>query len=372
MICHYLATGLVDTFGVTQSADVLATKRCLFALKNGGALDAGESGSTLRFFIPLVLAIGGNYTFVGHGKLMQRPNDELFSVLSKHGASFSKVGDTLNLSGKLTAGEYSIRGDISSQYITGLMLALPLLNGDSVISLTTKIASRPYIDITLEVLKNFGIQITESGNKFIIKGNQKFTPAKADIEGDWSNAAFFLVGGAIGGDITVSGLNLSSLQGDKEICDILKSAGASVEVFADKVRVKKSDLKAFTFNADNCPDLVPIASILAGEANGQSVIKNISRLKIKESDRVESTVKMLLAFGVSAYEKDDNLYINGVNGQFSGGTVSSFNDHRIAMATAIGGIIAKNTVIIDGAEAVDKSYPDFYKDYEKIGGKVND
>ena len=145
-----------------------------------------------------------------------------------------------------------------------------------------------------------------------------------------------------------------------------------VEVFADKVRVKKSDLKAFTFNADNCPDLVPIASILAGAANGQSVIKNISRLKIKESDRVESTVKMLLAFGVSAYEKDDNLYINGVNGQFSGGKVSSFNDHRIAMATAIGGIIAKNTVIIDGAEAVDKSYPDFYKDYEKIGGKVND
>ena len=372
MICHYLATGFVDTFGVTESADVLATKRCLLALKNGGELDAGESGSTLRFFIPLVLAIGGDFTFVGHGKLMQRPNDELFSVLNKHGATFTKTDNTLNAKGKLTAGEYSIRGDISSQYITGLMFALPLLDGDSVITLTTEIASRPYVDITLEVLKNYGIIITESENKFIIKGNQKFTPAKADVEGDWSNSAFFLVGGAIGGDVTVSGLNLSSLQGDKVIVDILKSANANVEIFADKVRVKKSDLNAFTFNADNCPDLVPIASILAGASKGQSVITNISRLKIKESDRVESTIKMLSAFGVSAFEKDDNLYINGTNGQFSGGTVSSFNDHRIAMATAIGAVIAKNTVTIDGAEAVNKSYPDFYKDYEKIGGKVND
>jgi 3-phosphoshikimate 1-carboxyvinyltransferase len=252
------------------------------------------------------------------------------------------------------------------------MMALPLLDGDSVISLTTEIASKPYIDITLQVLKNFGITITESGNKFIIKGGQKFIPNKADVEGDWSNASFFLVGGAIGGDVTVSGLNLSSLQGDKVIVDILKSANANVEIFADKVRVKKSDLTAFTFNADNCPDLVPIASILAGASKGQSVITNISRLKIKESDRVESTIKMLSAFGVSAFERDDNLYINGTNGQFLGGTVSSFNDHRIAMSAAIGGLIAKNTVIIDGAEAVNKSYPDFYNNYVILGGKVND
>lgn len=372
MICHYLATGKVDSLGATESADVLATKRCLFALKNGGILDAGESGSTLRFFIPLVSAIGGKFTFVGHGKLMQRPNDELFSVLSSHGISFEKSGDTLTVTGKLTAGEFSIRGDISSQYITGLMFALPLLNGDSVINLTTSIASRPYVDITLEVLKNFGIEIVEIENKFIIKGNQKFRSINAVVEGDWSNSAFFLVGGAISGCVTVGGLNLSSLQGDKVIVDVLKSAGAKVELNGDKVTVFKSSLSAFSFNADDCPDLVPIASILAGASKGQSVIKNVKRLKIKESNRIESTINMLSAFGVTAFEQDDNLYVNGTNGQFSGGTVSSFNDHRIAMSTAIGALIASNTVVIDGANAVDKSYPDFYKDYSLLGGKVDD
>lgn len=372
MICHYLATGQVDTLKATESGDVLATKRCLSALKNGELLDAGESGSTLRFFIPLVLAIGGKFTFVGHGKLMQRPNDELFLALSNHGVSFVKKENTLTVTGKLTAGEFSIRGDVSSQYITGLMFALPLLDGDSVINLTTNIASRPYVDITLEVLKKYGIEIIENENKFIIKGNQKFKPAMTDVEGDWSNSAFFLVGGAISGEVTVSGLNVSSLQGDKVIVDILKSAGAHLKIDNDKVTAKKSELKAFTFNANDCPDLVPIASILAGASKGQSVITNVQRLKIKESNRVESTINMLSAFGVTAYEKDNNLFINGANGQFSGGTVSSFNDHRIAMSTAIGALIAKNTVIIEGADAVNKSYPDFYKDYSLLGGKVSD
>lgn len=369
MICEYLAYGEVKSSAIL-SDDILATTKCLSAIKSGAILDAGESGSTLRFLIPVVSALGGEYTFLTHGKLASRPNDELFSALEKHGVNAYRDGDKIKVSGKLTAGEYRLRGDISSQYITGLLLSLPLLDGDSVIVPTTPLVSTPYIEITLEVLKDFGVKIDFKDGKFYIKGNQKFD-GKSKIEGDWSNAGFFLTAGAISGEVTVSGLNLNSKQGDKIIVDLIQRAGAKVTVLGDTVTVKKSALNAITFSAEDCPDVVPIASVLCACADGVSVIKDISRLKIKESDRVFSVIELLKTLGVTAKEKENSLLIYGNGGDFSGGTVSSFNDHRIVMASAIAGFLCKEPLIITDAQAVNKSYPTFFEDYILCGGKAD-
>ena len=369
MICEYLAYGKVLSSAL-NSDDILATKRCLDAIKKGEILDAAESGSTLRFLIPVVSALGGEYTFATHGKLASRPNDELFSVLSSHGVSAYLDGTKIKVLGKLTAGEYRLRGDISSQYITGLLLSLPLLDGDSVIIPTTPLVSTPYIDITIEVLKDFGIDIKVEDGKFYVKGNQVFN-GKSKIEGDWSNAGFFLTAGAIAGKVTVSNLNLNSKQGDKIIVDLIKKAGALVTVSKDEVTVQSTNLKPITFSAEDCPDVVPIASVLCAFAGGVSVINDIARLKIKESDRVFSVISMLKTLGVKAEEKDNALFIYGNGGKFSGGTVSSFNDHRIVMASAIAGLLCAEPLVITGAEAVNKSYPTFFDDYSLCGGKVD-
>ena len=362
LICNYLASGKIDEDNLINSKDILATKRCLKALMADEVLDAGESGSTLRFFIPIVSALGGEYTFIGQGKLMSRPNDELFNCLNEHGVTAKKLGDKITVNGKLTSGEYKLRGDISSQYFTGLMMTLPLLEGDSVIVPTTPLVSLPYIFITLEVLKNHGIDIKFDGKTFFIKGGQKYKTSALKVEGDWSNSAFFLVAGAIAGDITVKGLNFNSAQGDKKIVEILSSAGATLKIDGDKITVKKSVIKPFAFDAEDCPDLVPICSILAGVAKGESVIKNVSRLKIKESDRILSTVEMLKKFGVTAKENSGDLIINGNGGAFTGDNVCAYNDHRIVMSAGVASLIADSETVIDGYEAVDKSYPSFFDD----------
>lgn len=368
-ICSFLAgnENLVDC-GEFSSKDILATVGCLKALReNRSILDCVESGSTLRFMLPLTSAIGGNFTFIGQGRLMERPNEELFTVLREHGIKIDKT-DKIEISGKLTSGEYKIRGDISSQYISGLLMALPILEGDSKITLTSPLLSAPYVDITIEVLQSFGINIVKTKDGFLIKGNQKF---KGEVlpEGDWSNMAFFLCAGAIGGEVTVSGLNPLSKQGDKFILEILKKFGALISVNGDEVFVKKDKLLPFTYSATNCPDLVPITAVLASFADGKSVITDVERLKIKESDRIESTISMLNAFNVEATSDGHSLIIYGKNAK--NGKVNSFNDHRIAMASAIAGLFLDGKTKIFDAEAVNKSYPSFFKDLEKLGGKVS-
>jgi 3-phosphoshikimate 1-carboxyvinyltransferase len=310
--------------------------------------------------------LGGEYEFIGHGKLMDRPNDELFLVLREHGVSVVK-DEKITISGKLTSGEYKIRGDISSQYVSGLLMALPTLNGDSEIILTTPLVSAPYVEITLQVLKAFGIKIDKTKNGFKVYGNQTYS-GEVKPEGDWSNEAFFLVLGAISGDITVNGLNAESVQGDRKIIDILNCAGACVTVSENAVTVKKSDLNAFTFDAESCPDLVPITAVLASKAKGKSVIKNIQRLKIKESDRVESTIAMLNSFGIKAESDGVNLTVYG--GQTHQAVVDSYNDHRIAMSGAVLATATSGKSVINMAEAVNKSYPTFYKDLNSVGGKA--
>ena len=367
-ICNFLAGNVPSgKSGDFTSKDIEATERCLKDVNAGKyEVDCGESGSTLRFLLPLLSARGGEYTFIGHGKLMQRPNDELFSVLREHNISIEKQ-ENIKISGKLTSGDFRLRGDISSQYVSGLLMALPTLDGDSTITLTTPLSSAAYVDITLEVLKAFNIKIEKTDNGYFIKGGQKFS---GDIlpEGDWSNAAFFLVAGAIGKEVEVYGLNPDSVQGDKAILNVLDNAGAKVEIDGDSIKVKASELKGFCMDAENCPDLVPIVAVLAAVAKGESVIKNVERLKIKESDRIESTINTLKAFGVKAEYKDNSLVVYGSTPV--GGTVDSYNDHRIVMAASVLASVSDGVTIINGAEAVQKSYPDFFADFIKLGGEA--
>ncbi len=369
-ICNFLAGNLPSACCKDfTSNDITVTEECLKRMKKGlNVLDCGESGSTLRFLLPLAGAIGGDYEFIGHGKLMDRPNDELFSVLRSHGVSVKK-DETISISGKLTSGEYQLRGDVSSQYISGLLMALPILEGDSEIILTTELSSAPYVEITLEVLKSFGVKIQKTSNGYKIEGGQKYSGSILP-EGDWSNSAFFLVAGAINGDLSVTGLNPNSVQGDRRIIEILKMAGAKTTIDEDCVSVSKSELKAFIIDAKDCPDLVPIVSVLGAYAKGKTIINNVERLKIKESDRIASTINMLNAFNIKAESDGKSLTIYG--GEVKGGKADSYNDHRIAMSTAVLGILASGKAILTGAQAVKKSYPTFFNDFVKLGGKVNE
>lgn len=365
-ICSYFSgEEILERYGDFTSEDIAVTAKCLKAIRSGKRrLDCNESGSTLRFLIPFCASLGGEWELTGSERLMERPNDELFKVLTEHGIKTTS-GKTIKIDGKLQSGEFRIRGDISSQYVSGLLMALPSILGDSEIILTSPLASSPYVDITKEVLLGFGVKIKDTKNGFYIKGNQKYT-GKISPEGDWSNAAFFLVYGAISGKVKVNGLNLNSKQGDRYILEILKQAGAKVVTFGDSVEVEKAELTAFTFDAENCPDLVPIASVLAGFAKGRTTIKNIKRLKIKESDRVESIIAMLKAFNVNAYSDGENLYVDG--GKPSCGEINSFNDHRIVMSASILASGCDGESKIFNAQAVNKSYPTFFLDYKKLGG----
>jgi 3-phosphoshikimate 1-carboxyvinyltransferase len=288
--------------------------------------------------------------------------------LSTHGAKI-KIDDTIKASGKLTPGDYQIAGDVSSQYITGLLFALSILNGKSTITLTTKLTSKPYVDITLKLMQDFGVNVIATTTAYEINGNANYiAPKVIDVDGDWSNASFMLVGGAISNKCTVTGLNLDSTQGDKVILAVLKSAGAKVDINPDGITVQKDKLNAFTFDANDYPDAVPIVSVLASACNGVSVIKNIQRLTLKESDRVQSVLDMLSAVNVVAKRVDDDIVIKG--GSPTGGVIDSYNDHRIVMSSAILSLISNSSVKILGANAVNKSYPTFFEDFTFLGGKV--
>ena len=349
------------------SKDISATENCLKdILDEKRELDCGESGSTLRFLLPLLASIGGEFTLIGHGKLMERPNDELFSVLSEHGVKITK-DDKIRLSGKLFGGEFRIRGDISSQYISGLLMVLPTLEEDSKIILTTPLKSAPYVDITLSVLKDFGVSVQKTEYGYFVKGGQIYS-GEVYPDGDWSNSAFFLVLGAIAGEITVKNLNLKSVQGDKVITDILTRAGATVTFNKDSVTVKEANLKGFTADAENCPDLVPILSVLGAFADGKTVITNVERLKIKESDRIQTTIDMLSCLGVKAESDGHTLTVYG--GGAKSGVADSHNDHRIAMSVAVMASAVEGQTLLTDASAVEKSYPTFFEDFISVGGRV--
>lgn len=335
---------------------------------NEVSIDANESGSTLRFLLPVVLAKCEKAYFTGAGRLPERPLTHLIDALKSGGATFSSDKIPLTATGKLKSGTYTVPGNISSQYVTGLLMALPLLNGDSEIVVEGELASKAYVDITLETMRDFGLktELTERGYR--VFGNQTpVSPGKMVIEGDWSNAAFFLAAGAIGKDpITVTGLNAHSPQGDKNILSLLQKFGAEVEISEDAVTVKGGNLHSAQIDIGETPDLIAPLGAVAAFSKGETVFYNAGRLRLKESDRIVTMKNLILSLGGHAEEEKDKLIVYG--GSVKGGECDGANDHRIVMAAAIAGAYSENGAVINGAEAVNKSYPGFFKDFELAGG----
>ena len=316
--------------------------------------DCFESGSTLRFLIPVAAALGCSSEFTGRAKLPQRPITPYFTELTKNGIVFETTEMPYRFSGQLKAGTYTIAGDISSQFISGLLFALPLLDGDSEIVITSPLQSKAYVDITIASLNNFGITVSEIEHGYLVPGNQEFKSQETSIEADMSQAAFYVVSNAIGSDIKIEGLNKNSLQGDRAILDIVSSANGN----------------AFDIDASQIPDLVPILTVLAAFSKGTSHITNCGRLRLKESDRLAVITKELNKLGADITENTDSLTINGVEA-LHGGICESHLDHRIPMSLTIASTRSTEPIIINGAECVSKSYPNFFEDFRALGGKAD-
>lgn len=333
-------------------------------------LHCKESGTTLRLLLPLVSTFSKEATVDCSEGLIKRPIRELIETLEESGLYFKEKGFPINISGNVTTDFFKISGDISSQYVSGLLLLSSLLDQRSSIYLTTKLESRTYVNITIKVLRDFGIIVNEleEGVFEIYGGRDKILPPKEyQIEGDWSNAAFFLVGGCLGDSIKMSGLNLESSQGDKKIVQILKKAGAILTCSDDFISSNRSHLNSFEVDFSETPDLFPILSVVAALSKGQSILKGGERLKLKESNRIESTFQMLKSLGADVKKREDGLIIQGKE-ILDGGIVNSFNDHRIVMSVTMASIRCKEPVSIVNAGAVKKSYPNFFEDFKKVGG----
>lgn len=334
-------------------------------------INANESGSTLRFLMPICGALGVTTTFVGQGKLPQRPYNILADAMTKNGVEFNKKeGLPLTINGKLQSGIYNIAGDVSSQYITGLLYALPLVDGDSEIVLTSPLQSKGYVDMTLCVLNDFGIEIGQTANGYKIKGNQQYKAKDFVVEGDWSNGAFWLVAGALNNGITVTGLDTNSLQGDKEILSVLKKMGAKTVEKQNEIIVEKSTLTGVEVDVSQIPDLAPILSVALACAKGKGKITNASRLKIKESDRLQAINDNLNAVGIKTLLGNDWVEIVGSQ-NITGGIANGFNDHRVVMSMAVLSTQTQNGITTSDAHAINKSYPDFLDIFTAHGGKVN-
>lgn len=360
-----------------RSDDIEATIRCLDALKSGAAegadlpvLDCGESGSTLRFMLPLAATYGCGAEFFGRGRLPERPLSPLDEQMAEHGVVIERAqgeaGKILTVRGRMKGGEFTLPGNVSSQFLTGLLMALPLAEESSRIKMTGQVESKGYVTMTLDVLKYFGISVLREDDTYYIKGNQKYTsPApRINVEGDWSNGAFWLVAarvqvehwkvsdaGSHVPDMKVTGLSKDSVQADRKIMRLIRSSRGPMIVDASQV-----------------PDLVPIACVLGALRERTTVVENGARLRIKESDRLRTTYEMLRSLGADIHEIEDGLLIHGT-GSLRGGTVDGAGDHRIVMAAAIAAIGCKEPVTILGAEAVAKSYPGFFDDYRALGGE---
>lgn len=334
-------------------------------------IDCSESGSTVRFLIPIALIKKRDTVFEGHGKLAYRPLKTYFDIFDEQKIKYEHPEDRvlpLEIDGKLRAGEFNIPGNISSQFISGLMFSLPFLEGDSTINITTNLESVGYIDMTLDMLKRFGIEIENNNYKsFNIKGNQRGKAVNYKVEGDFSQAAFWMSAGLLNGDINCKDLDFSSLQGDKIIVDILEKMGGNIS--RNSFNAKKSLTHGIIIDASQCPDLVPILAVVGALSEGTTKIINAARLRIKESDRLKAMATELNKLGADVSELEDGLIINGKK-TLKGGIVESWNDHRIAMALGIAALKCEKPVTIRGSQCVSKSYPEFWKDFKKLGGDI--
>lgn len=389
LICAALGCNDVRIRFEGLSKDILATAECLSALgadvqtgenelritqaerqQTGerAVLPTGESGSTLRFLLPLAGALGRSAEFVMQGRLSERPLAPFDRLLTEHGMVIRKEGQHLLSDGQLRGGRFCLPGNISSQFFSGLLMALPLLQEDSILETDGPLESSGYVQLTEEILRRAEIDFEKSQDKlWRIPGRQHSRlPAVIDAEGDWSNAAFFLCAGALSErGIRVSGLNRQSSQGDREILSILRRMGAEVTEAGDSVSVRKKALRPVSVDAGAIPDLVPVLAVLCCACSGESEIRGAARLRLKESDRLQSTAGLIRRLGGSAEELPDGLVIRG-SGVLKGGTADACNDHRIAMSAAVAACMCTGTVKLSGAECVDKSYPAFWQDFESL------
>jgi len=394
VICAGLSEGISNIDNIIFSEDIKATtmgmesfgievnrkdesinikgKSKLSLVKN--IINCNESGSTLRFLIPLALLTGEEISFEGRGKLVSRPLDVYYEMLKNQNIHYENNNGQLPLKvkGSLKPGTFYVKGNISSQFITGLMFSLPLLEGDSKIIVTTELESKGYVDLTIDCMDKFGVKIENKDYKeFYIKGNQKYINRDYRVEGDFSQAAFWIVAGILGTNIKCKDLNLNSLQGDKIILDIVKVMGANIKISEDTIEVCESETKGIVIDASECPDLVPILSVLGALSEGTTKIINAERVRIKECDRLKAMQTELSKVGADIEETEDGLIIKGKS-SLKGGTVDSWNDHRIAMAMAVASIKCQEPIIITNSNAVTKSYPEFWKDFKMLGGNIDE
>lgn len=371
LLCSFLAGGGTVS-PIIPSKDMQAMQQAISALENDDKIvDCIESGNTLRFVIPVAAALGKSATFVGSGRLPERPLETFLELLPKHNIKCTSNGRLpLSIEGKLTAGKYEIAGNISSQYISGLLFALPILDGDSEIVLTTRLESKPYIDLTIKVMRDFGVEVQETESGYLVRGNQQYKTRDYIVESDWSQAAFFLVGGAVGKSVALKGLDMNSVQGDKAIVDILKKFGADIEIKENEIISRKAELKGIKVDVSDIPDTVPALAVAAAYANGRTEIVGGERLRFKESDRIESVVSNLKRLGADVTETSDGMIINGGK-KLKGAELLGYNDHRIVMAFSIAALFAGGETIITEANSINKTYPSFFEDYNRIGGQAN-
>ena len=386
VICASLATGRSTIKNIQLSDDILATiegMRSFGAVisyenqtltidgisnetaKESRTIDCNESGSTLRFLIPLATLFTGETHFIGQGHLGKRPLEpyqELFDAQSLHYNQATTENLQLSVAGPLTSGIYEMRGDISSQFITGMLLTLPLLAEDSILKITTHLESKGYIDLTLSVLQSFGIVIEqdEDGQEYRIKGQQAYTARDYTVEGDYSQAAFWLSANALGNELLVNGLDSDSLQGDQAIVSILATVNGGSN---DSERI---------IDGAQVPDIIPVVALVAALSKGKTKIINLERLRIKESDRLVATQKELTALGAQIEIVGDSLLIEGVSELSGGQEVWSHKDHRMAMMLAIASTVCQEPIHIKDTDCVKKSYPNFWETFQQLGGKIHE
>jgi 3-phosphoshikimate 1-carboxyvinyltransferase len=371
------ALRVIEALGakVTRGKDEVIVRGGMNLTGPGTILNCGESGLAIRMFSPIAALWSGELTLTGEGSLLSRPVSMMEEPLKELGVRVTTTNGCppLKVKGPLLGGEAEVDGSVSSQFLTGLLMALPKAAKDSRLTVTN-LKSMPYIDMTLGLFQAFGVQVRHTNYEmFFIKGSQTYACQKGEywVEGDWSGVSFLLAAGAVGavaGSVTVTGVDTTSPQADRKIIDALAAAGALVEMTGNTVSVSKGKLKGFQFDATHCPDLFPPLAVLACNCEATTVITGVERLVHKESNRAMALEKELSSLGAIIRIDGNRMEIKGA--KLKGGVIDSHNDHRIAMAAAIAAINAQGAVTIRGDECVAKSYPDFFEDLKKIGGNV--
>lgn len=332
-------------------------------------VDCNESGSTIRFLIPILSLSKQKIVLTGNPSLFKRPMGVYEQIFKERGLSFQQNEKSIIINGALPADHYSIPGNVSSQFVSGLLFSLPLQKDDSKIDIIGELESKEYVEMTIEVLRQFGITILKNDKGYDIPGNQHYKSTHITIEGDYSQMAFFAAGGLLCGGLTCKGMTKESLQPDRKILDFIESMNGYYSWKQSDIEFHYSNTIGTTIDVSQSPDIAPILAILGALSTGKTIIENAQRLKYKESNRLSSTYETLKQMNIDVQMTDSSLIIEG-RPMIEGGVFESFNDHRIVMSIAIAAIRANNPVLIKNAEAVNKSYPNFFQDYQNLGGNV--